>query len=153
MERFGTWNHTEGLESAKLNTMTIVARLSEKAVARGKKRSPLDLLWEYSGLYREVSKLRKYQERKDWLCTREKISKKAAADLANYFGSELAERVLAYRHGMSHSAVHKALAQAVREVQASRKLPADLSRLSFVRKPAPNLPPFSFLRNRRSKTR
>ncbi len=115
LKRFGPFAKECGIEAAQRVTTLMVANRPLSTADQGP--DPLELLREYVGLVDTVSRLSTYPKRWDWLVSVEKMSERKAEKICPHKGAEFAEDVLANRHNMSQSKIHKVLAKVHREAR------------------------------------
>lgn len=112
MAWYNSWpwaRQVDGVEAAREDTFELVADLSKKELNTLMKPAPLKLLGEYQDLVNTMPAQATFVKRRDWLL-KQGVDQQRAEELAAYQGAELAEFVIAYRHKMSVSQLHKTLA-------------------------------------------
>lgn len=109
----------EGKEAAHEETQELITTLSARGLARLKKPAPFKLLGEFQALVKQMPQ-GSYQRRRDWLL-KQGLKQDDLDKLGGHFGAEVVERVIALRHNMSVSQVHKTLADDVKRLRAIPK--------------------------------
>lgn len=112
--------HQDGIEKALDYVRETLKNTALKAIQEAIDFDAIGLLQEYQAILQDVSLRTSYAKRQEWLS--KEFNQSIAKKLATYNGSELAERILAQRHGESRSSIHKELAKASTWLQERRAI-------------------------------